>query len=73
MVQNLKVRKDEVERLIASAEAQLKPLVVERDALVAKYDPTMRELGKKIKELTAKLKLYDLKMEYAALVRALKR
>ena len=66
------LRLKEVKQLIAAGEERLKPLVTERDALVAKYDPPLRELGKKIKKLTEDLHMYELKMELSALVRAMK-
>ena len=66
------LRLKEVKQLIAAGEERLKPLVSERDALAAKYDPPLQALGKKIKKLTEEMKMYDLKMELAALIRAMK-
>ena len=66
------LRFKEVKQLIAAGEERLKPLVTERDALAAKYDPQLQELGRKIKKLTEELKMYDLKMELSALTRAMK-
>jgi hypothetical protein len=69
----LKARKVELDKEIAAAFAKLKPLQAERDAMVARYDPPLRELSNRIKKMTADLKLFELQNELGAVTRAMKK